>query len=179
MGAILVMELLANQPPSPPAEWWLLLHLAADADDCTRRAMPGYDFMAERTHAPRATVYRWLKKLHDGGLIRTVEKSAGAAGGQKGKRAVYEIQIPSQQAARITDHLSGVGSHGGRPDLQAGDAESGLTIDGTRLPGQVPQLVRPPIYGPVSDAPVEGAQRTARSRSRRQERNEDQFLESA
>ena len=165
MGCALMAELVANRPPSPGPEWWLLLDLAADADDLTRRTMPGYDYMTGRHHAPRATVYRWMKKLHDAGLVVTVEKSAGASSGKKGKRAVYEIQVSPAIAARIAAHLAREsGLTGGDPTVSAEDATR-VSPDGTRV-GQngvrggsrVSQLVGPPIYGPVSETPAEGAQ---------------------
>lgn len=106
MGTLLAEEITANRPPSPPPEWWLLLDLAWDADDRTRLTACGFGYMEQRTHAPRATIYRWLKKLHDAGLITTVSHSrSGGRGGAKGQRAVYEIQAPPVLAARIGGHL--------------------------------------------------------------------------
>jgi len=162
MGCALALELIANQPPSPGPEWPLLLQLAADADDLTRRTACGYDYMAERTHAPRRTVYRWLQKLHEAGQIVTVEKSAGGTAKREGRRATYEVQVSARQIARIAEHLARDGCHGGAPVSESGNGpqngQTGATAGGTRLGRRVPQLVAPPIYGPVSEAPVEGAQ---------------------
>lgn len=107
MGALLLAEIVEGAPLNPGREWWLLLRLALDADDTTRRTMPGYEFMAEQMGAPRSTVYRWLASLHEQGILRTVEHSAGGRQGTKGRRAVYEIQVPSRLAARVAQHLSG------------------------------------------------------------------------
>jgi len=122
VGYGLAMEITANRPAGPGPEWWLLLDLAEDADDVTRRTMCGLDYMLTRTQAPRSTVLRWLKKLRDDGLIVTVEKAAGSAAGRKGKRAVYEIQVPPRLAARAASRL-GLVSPAVRPE----SPESGLT----------------------------------------------------
>lgn len=108
MGALLVQELVTYRPPNPGREWWLLLDLALDADDSTRLTACGFGYMEQRTQAARRTIYYWLRKLHEDGLIRTVSHSkSGGRGGSKGERAVYEIQVPSMLAARIGGHLSG------------------------------------------------------------------------
>ena len=93
VAAALVDMLLASRPPKPGPEWWLLLDLAADADDETRQTMPGYSYMAARTQAPRSTIYRWLGSLHKQGLVRTVRHSTGGAEGTEGERAIYEILV--------------------------------------------------------------------------------------
>ena len=166
MGYGLVREIAANRPPSPGPEWWLLIDLALDADDTTRRTACGFDYMMERTQAPRSTILRWLKKLRDDGLIVTAEKAAGSALGRKGKRAVYEVQVPPRLAARVTAQLSQVSPRGTRV------GESGLTgADQTpsRVRSQrmgpdpaenrtlVSPAVRPPLQDPLRTAPGEGA----------------------
>jgi hypothetical protein len=127
VGYRLAVEIASNRPPKPGPEWWLLMDLALDADDVTRLTACGYEYMAERTLAPRSTIFRWLKRLTDDKLIRVVHhsKSAGRGGGS-GERAVYEIQVPPRLTSRIEDSLNqvssvvgpecGIRSHGGRPD---------------------------------------------------------------
>jgi hypothetical protein len=92
VGAYLAAELIERRPPNPGPEWWLLLDLAADANDQTRRTAPGLDWMLKRTQASERTIYRWIAKLRADGLLRTVQhsKSGGSYGG-KGERAVYEV----------------------------------------------------------------------------------------
>ncbi len=103
MGHQLVQEITATRPREAGPEWWLLLILALDASDTTRRTAPGLDYMLERSQAPRSTVLRWLKKLRANGYIRTVQHSisAGCAGG-KGKRAVYEIIVREDLQADVS-----------------------------------------------------------------------------
>lgn len=109
MGYGLVAEIIENRPPNPGREWWLLLDLALDADDGTRQTACGFDYMSAQTQASRRTIYFWLRKLHEDGLIRTVSHSkSGGRAGAKGERAVYEIQIPPRLAARAAGHLGGL-----------------------------------------------------------------------
>lgn len=166
VGYGLVVEIASNRPPSPGPEWWLLLDLAMDADDVTRRTACGFDYMMERTQAPRSTVHRWLKKLRDDGLLVTAEKAAGGAVGRKGKRAVYEIQVPPRLAARVSAHLSQVspgGTRVGKSGLTGADQTSSR-VGSHRAGPDPPQngrlvspAVRPPIQDPLRRTPVEGA----------------------
>jgi hypothetical protein len=166
VGYRLVLELTAGRPMKPGPEWWLLLDLAIDADDVTRRTACGFEYMEERTHAPRSTIYRWLQQLHKDGLVVTAEKAAGSAYGRKGRRAVYEIQVPPRLAARIGAQLGQVSAHG----TKAG--ESGLTgadqsrsqvwsqpvgSESARTGSLVPPTVGPPITGPHRTGTEEGA----------------------
>ena len=108
MGAILAEEILSNRPPKPGPEWWLLLDLALDADDVTRLTACGFDYMQQRTQASRRTVYLWLRKLREDGLIAVVSHSrSGGRGGAKGERAVYEVQVPPRLTERIAGYLDG------------------------------------------------------------------------
>src|ERR1700733_4554267 len=113
VGYRLAVEVASSRPPKPGPEWWLLMDLALDADDTTRRTACGYDYMAAQTQAPRSTIFRWLKRLTDDKLIKVVHhsKSAGRGGGS-GERAVYEIQVPPRLAARIEDSLNQASSPG-------------------------------------------------------------------
>lgn len=177
VGYALVREIAASRPPSPGPEWWLLVDLAIDADDVTRRTACGFDYMMERTSAPRSTVLRWLKKLREAGLIMTAEKSAGGSAGRKGKRAVYEIQVPPALAARIAAELSRVSQKETRlrqpestgrvsPAVGPVSAENG---------SRVSPAVRPPLQDPIGRAPVEGA-RLRPDQDRIDEEQEDPFV---
>jgi DNA-binding transcriptional ArsR family regulator len=155
----LVREIAASRPPNPGPEWWLLLDLAIDADDVTRRTACGFDYMMERTGAPRSTVLRWLKKLREAGLIVTAEKSAGGSAGRKGKRAVYEIQVPPALAARIAAELSRVSQKETRlrqPE-STGRVSPVVRPDSVENGSRVSPAVRPPLQDPIGRAPVEGA----------------------
>lgn len=180
------MEITANRPPKPGPEWWLLMDLALDADDVTRRTACGYEYMAERTQAPRSTIFRWLKKLADDGLIKVAQhsKSAGCGGG-KGERAVYEIQVPPRLAGRIAATLNQVSprvgpdsllrSHKKGPDSVPIEVPSVVGPDYPDKTGvtsnQVPPAVRPPLQGPVGHTPLEGADlRSDQDRSDDEER---------
>ena len=172
MGDLLAREIAAYRPAGPGPEWWLLLDLAFDADDVTRQTAPGLDYMTSRTQAPRSTVFRWLKKLTDAGLLKVVHHSRSAGrGGGKGERAVYEIQVPPRLAAQVAAHLNQVSpavrpdsalrSHGGRPDYPPNEVSPAVGPHSGGRPGvslnQVSPAVRPPLLGPVSAGPVEGA----------------------
>lgn len=87
MGWRLAEEVACSRPELAGPEWWTLLDLAQNANDDTRRAMPGAEHLMARAKVSRATIQRRLKKLTDAGLIKLVEHSA------PGKRAVYEIPI--------------------------------------------------------------------------------------
>jgi len=171
VGYALAEEIAANRPFKPGPEWWLLLDLALDADDTTRRTMCGFDYMTERTQAPRSTVFRWLKKLHDDGLITTVEKAAGSSAGKKGKRAVYEIQVPPRLTARIAGHL-GLVSPAVGPESPSLVPRGGTTLDQSGMASLVSPAVGPesagnaslvspamgpPLQHPIGPAPMEGA----------------------
>jgi hypothetical protein len=185
MGYALAQEIASGRPPKPGPEWWLLLDLALDADDVTRRTACGYDYMAERTQAPRSTVFRWLKKLADDGLIVVAQhsKSAGRNGG-KGERAVYEIRVPPRVAARafaaliqvpsrvrpeseMRSHKKGPDSGENQVPSRVGpDSEANLQVGGN----QVSPAVRPPLQDPIGRAPLEGAWlRTDQDRSDEEE----------
>lgn len=177
MGDALIAELLKYRPPKPGEEWWLLLDLAADAGS-DRRTACGFEYMAERTKASRATIYRWLAKLTEAGLIVVVErsKSAGRNGG-KGRRAVYEIQIPpawtAAAAARLlkdAELLNGVSQKGTRFSSEPEGAAPNRVSPCMRphsddkTAGQprggangVSRSMRPPGQDPLRTAPVEGA----------------------
>lgn len=101
MGYGLVQEIAASRPRDAGPEWWLLIDLALDASDTTRRTAPGFEYMAQRTQAPPSTIYRWLRKLRNDGRLRVVQHaiSGGVAGG-KGKRAVYEIVMQEDWQAK-------------------------------------------------------------------------------
>lgn len=184
MGYALVREIAASRPPSPGPEWWLLIDLALDADDTTRRTACGFDYMMERTQAPRSTILRWLKKLRDDGLIVTAEKAAGSALGRKGKRAVYEVQVPPRLAARVAAQLSRVPS--GETRL-AGSGLTGADQTPPRVRSQrvgpdpaengslVSPAVRPPLQDPIGRAPVEGA-RLRPDQDRIDDEQEDPFV---
>lgn len=187
MGEGLVAELREHRPYKPGPEWWLLDHLAADADDGTRRTMCGYEYMAEKTHAPRRTIYRWLAKLREAGYLVVVENAcpwvdgngvmrfsgrpAGGAKGSPGRRAVYEIQIPATVIERAIDHLSdsditGDGCHGGARDSRF-VPDGGIGHNDRRVPldkpgesqesGRRVPLMAPPYMDPIGRATVEGA----------------------
>jgi len=172
VGYGLADEIRSFRPPKPGPEWWLLLDLAHDADDVTRRTACGYDYMAEHTQASRATVFRWLQKLAAEGLIRVVQhsKSAGRGGG-KGERAVYEIQVPPRLAARAAAALievspsmrpqSGIRSHKKGPDSDENQVAARVRPDSRANPqvtgNQVSRSMRPPLQDPIGRAPVEGA----------------------
>lgn len=104
MGYGLVKEVTSIRPPQAGPEWWLLADLALDASDATRRTACGYDYMSRQRRVPRSTIYRWLKKLTDAGLIAVVQhsRSPGRAGG-RGSRAVYEIKIGARAMSKPTD----------------------------------------------------------------------------
>ena len=172
MGYGLAMEITANRPSKPGPEWWLLLDPALDADDVTRQTACGYDYMAERTQAPRSTIFRWLKRLTDDGLIKVAQhsKSAGCGGG-KGERAVYEIQVPPKLVSRIAASLNQVSStvgpdslmrsHKKGPDSEPIGVSPVVRPDYPDKPdillNQVSPAVRPPLQDPIGRAPVEGA----------------------
>ena len=172
MGYLLAQEVASNRPPSPGPEWWLLLDLAMDADDTSRQTACGYDYMAERTQASRPTIYRWLQRLTEAGLITVAQrsKSAGRNGG-KGVRAVYEIQVPPRLAARAEAALNQVsccvrpdsemGSHKKRPDSALNQVSSRVRPDSGTEPqvggNGVSRSMRPPLQDPIGRAPLEGA----------------------
>ena len=172
VGYRLAEEILSARPPKPGPEWWLLMDLVMDADDVTRRTACGLDYMLTRSQAPRSTVFRWLKRLADEGLIKVVQHSRSAGcGGGKGERAVYEIQVPPSLVIRIAADLIQVSpvvrpesvmrSHKKGPDSEP--IEVSLVV-GPDYPAEtdissieVPPAVRPPLQDPIGRAPVEGA----------------------
>jgi DNA-binding transcriptional ArsR family regulator len=105
VGYELVQEITAARPLGAGPEWWLLIDMAEDADDATHLTSCGYEYMRRRTQAPRATIYRWLKKLRDAGLVVTAHRAAGGRGGGAGtgKRAVYKIVVPSEAVPVLCD----------------------------------------------------------------------------
>ena len=142
MGYRLTQQIMEARPPRPGPEWWLLYELAVDASDQTRRTACGYEYMAKRTQAPRSTIFRWLAKLADDGLIKVVSHSRSAGrGGGKGERAVYEIQLPSvrPESAVIRSHKKGPDSRGNdvssvRPDSLADLGVSRNQVSDVRPP---------------------------------------------
>jgi predicted transcriptional regulator len=185
VGFGLAEEVASSRPPKPGPEWWLLLDLAMDADDVTRQTACGYEYMASRTQAPRSTVFRWLKRLADAGLIKVVQHSkSGGCGGGKGERAVYEIQVPPRLAARIGATLNQVSprvgpdsalrSHKKGPDSEPIQVSPIVRPDYPAEPdiptNQVSPAVRPPIQDPIGRAPLEGAElRTDQDRSEKED----------
>lgn len=139
MGYALAEEIASGRPRNPGPEWWLLLDLALDADDRTRRTACGYEYMAERTQAPRSTIFRWLARLADDGLLQVISHSRSAGrGGGKGERAVYEVQVPSRVAARVTAALNQVPSSV-RPDSVLRSHKKGPDSTGNQVsPGVGP-----------------------------------------
>lgn len=141
MGLALAQEIASGRPPKPGPEWWLLLDLALDADDKTRRTACGYEYMAERSQASRPTIYRWLQKLTEAGLITVAQRSRSAGrNGGKGERAVYEIQVPPRVVDRARVALlngvsscvrpdSEMGSHKKRPDSAGNEVSSKVRPD--------------------------------------------------
>ena len=94
MGAELAAEVLANRPYPVPDEWWLLLDLAAGANDRSRRVTYGLD----RAKDGEVTTRRWLASLHAAHLIQVVATGDGCA--------EYEISpIPQRppRAAKDTE----------------------------------------------------------------------------
>lgn len=61
------------------------MDIALDANDVTRRGMPGEEFLMGRAKCSKATFYRRVRELTDAALIRVVRRSA------PGVRAVYEV----------------------------------------------------------------------------------------
>ena len=135
MGYRLTRQVMEARPPRPGPEWWLLYELAVDASDQTRRTACGYEYMAKRTHAPRSTIFRWLAKLADDGLITVVShsRSPGRNGGT-GERAVYEIQVPSMrpESAVIRSHKKGPDSGGNDVPCVRPESRAGLHVSGIR-----------------------------------------------
>ena len=170
MGYRLTQQIMEARPPRPGPEWWLLYEMAMDASDRTRRTACGYEYMAERTQAPRSTIFRWLARLADDGLLQVISHSRSAGrGGGKGERAVYEVQVPSRVAARVTAALNQVPSSV-RPDSVLRSHKKGPDSTGNQVsPGvgpdsganwqvggnQVPPAVRPPLQDPTGRASVE------------------------
>lgn len=126
MGAALVHELVTYRPRTKlRPEWALLLDLAADADDVTRLTAPGFQYMQDRSPVSRRTLYYWLRKLREAGMVRVVSHSrSGGRSGGKGWRAVYEIQVPAGLTAQIAGHLESdtprAGCNEDVPDISTG-----------------------------------------------------------
>lgn len=149
VGYRLLHDLLRRCPAKPGPEFLLLLHLADDASDATGQTACGYEYMAERTKASRATIFRWLQKLTAADLLKVTEhsRSPGRSGGD-GRRAVYEIQVPGQrnevsdvrpESAVIRSHKKGPDSKGKqvsavRPEYPAELGFSGNQVSGMRPP---------------------------------------------
>ena len=166
VGSQLAKEITDAHPLGGGPEWWLLLYLAWDASDVTRRTACGFAYMKEHTQAPRSTIYRWLQQLHKDGLVVTVEKAAGSASGRKGKRAVYEIQVPPRLTARIGAQLSPVPDPETRvgrsgpagADQTPSQVQSHSTgPEPTETGGLVPSVMRPPTTAPHRTGTEEGA----------------------
>jgi hypothetical protein len=85
VGWKLAEEVVAARPAKPGPEWWTLMDIAMDANDDSRRAMPGEAFLMLRARCSKATFYRRMAALESDGLIKTVRRAA------PGTRAVYEV----------------------------------------------------------------------------------------
>lgn len=87
MGYHLVGEVLDTCPDLSYRQFRVLIALALDARDDTRRAMPGIDTITLRAGCrSQRTALRALAVLRDRGLIKTVTRAAPPH-----RRAVYEI----------------------------------------------------------------------------------------
>jgi len=75
------------------------MDIALDANDVTRQAMPGEEFLMGRADCSKATFYRRVKALTDAGLMRVTRRSA------PGVRAVYEV-LPSTTGLTIVETRS-------------------------------------------------------------------------
>jgi len=163
MGYLLAKEVAAGRPPKPGPEWWLLLDLALDADDVTRQTACGYEYMAAQTQAPRSTIFRWLRRLTNAGLLKVVQHSQSKGrGGGPGLRAVYEIQVPARVTARsagqvIRSHKKGPDSAGNQVSQLVGpDSEGDLGVSGNH----VSSAARPPLPRDLNgQVPLENASR--------------------
>jgi hypothetical protein len=141
MGYRLLDQIMKVRPKRPGPEWWLLYELARDASDRTRRTACGYDYMVEQTGAPRSTIFRWLAKLADAGLLTVVShsRSAGRNGGT-GERAVYEIQVPSMrlESAVIRSHKKGPDSVGNEVSSVGPESPAELGVSRNQVPSMRP-----------------------------------------
>lgn len=61
------------------------MDIAIDANDDSRRAMPGEAYLMLRARCSKATFYRRMEALVNAGLLKVVRRAA------PGTRAVYEI----------------------------------------------------------------------------------------
>lgn len=161
MGYRLTQEIMAARPLRPGPEWWLLLDLAMDASDRTRRSACGYEYMARRTGAPRSTIFRWLRKLADDGLLKVVShsRSAGRSGG-KGERAVYLIQVPAvrPESAVIRSHKKGPDSGGGEVSDAGPESLAELGVSRNQVSSVRPPTTAPRLTGTGEGAPVRSEQ---------------------
>jgi hypothetical protein len=169
VGYRLLDQIMKVRPKRPGPEWWLLYELARDASDRTRRTACGYEYMVEQTGAPRSTIFRWLSKLTDAGLLTVVShsRSAGRNGGT-GARAVYEIQVPSvrPESAVIRSHKKGRDSAGN--EVSSVGPES-LAEQG--VPNQVPQVRTPTTDASHRPGTGEGARlRSEQDRSEEEDK---------
>lgn len=64
------------------------MDIALDANDVSRRAMPGHEWLMDRAKCSYPTLKRRVKALTDGGLLAVVRRSG------PGVRAVYEVASP-------------------------------------------------------------------------------------
>lgn len=98
MGWKLAGEVADARPEKPGPEWWTLMDIALDANDVTRRGMPGEEFLMQRAKCSRATFYRRMKLLADAGVVRVVRRAAPGVG------AIYEIPpIPQLSTTGLTN----------------------------------------------------------------------------
>jgi hypothetical protein len=99
VGWKLAGEVAATRPERPGPEWWTLMDIALDANDVTRQAMPGEEFLMQRARCSKATFYRRVKALTDARLMQVVRRSA------PGVRAVYEV-LPSATGLSVSETRS-------------------------------------------------------------------------
>lgn len=110
MGVKLVDEVIQHSPRLPDAEWKLLVILAADARDATRRCWPGAGVLEDATGKAESTVRRLLGNLEDRKLIRRIEatRRPGAAPvvAHRGHRTVFELLPMPGRKALTSEPLS-------------------------------------------------------------------------
>lgn len=87
MGWRLAEEVAWKRPGRPGPEWWILLDLAQDANDDTRRGFPGREYLMARSKCSAKTVDRYIAALIEQKLIVRISPAA------PGRRPVYEIQV--------------------------------------------------------------------------------------
>jgi hypothetical protein len=126
VGWRLAEEIAWARPERPGPEWWTLLDIAQDARDDTRQSMPGHDYLMGRGKCSRATLYRRLKALADGGLLKVIRRSA------PGSRAIYEVLVIHETGLTIAETRNPVDNP---PGETVDNPPSGLTNAETRPAG--------------------------------------------